>query len=61
MAKSDYQLCDVCPSTRSYVRLEQLGYHSTEFHDIWYLNIFRKSAQKFEVAIKSDKHNRYII
>jgi len=26
------------------VRMEQLGSHWTDFHEIWYLGIFRKSA-----------------
>ena len=27
----------VCPS----VRMEQLGFHWTDFHEIWYLNFFK--------------------
>jgi hypothetical protein len=45
----------VCPS----FRMEQLGFHSTDFHEIWYLNIFRKSVEKIQVSLKSDKNNGY--
>jgi hypothetical protein len=37
ISKSDYYLCHVCP----YVRME-LESHLTDFHEIWYLTIFRK-------------------
>ena len=40
----------VCPSDRPslqlYVRMEQLGSHWTDFREIWYFKIFKKSAQK---------------
>jgi hypothetical protein len=45
IVKSDYQLLHVCPS----IRMEQLGSQLMDFHEIGYLNIFRKSAQKFQV------------
>jgi len=32
-----------------------------DFHEIWYLNIFKKSAQKIQVSLKSDKNNRYFM
>jgi hypothetical protein len=35
----------VCPS----VRMEQLGSHWTDFHEIWYLSIFRKSSEKLQL------------
>jgi hypothetical protein len=41
-AKSDYYLCRVCPS----VSMEQLGSQWADFHEIWYLNIFRKSDEE---------------
>jgi hypothetical protein len=37
------------------VHLEQLGSHWTDFHGIWYLNIFGKSVKKIKVSLKSDK------
>jgi len=41
------------------VRMEQLGAHWTDFHEIWYLSIFRKSVEKIQVSLKSDKNNGY--
>ena len=37
----------------------ELGSHWTYFHEIWYLCIFRKTVQKTQVALKSDKNNGY--
>jgi hypothetical protein len=34
----------VCPS----VHMEQLGSHGTNFHEIWYLDIFGKSMEKIK-------------
>ena len=36
-------------SVRPSVRMEQLGSHPTDFHEILYLWIFRKSVQKTDV------------
>jgi len=47
--------CHVCPS----VRIEQLLSHWTNFHQIWYLSIFRKYLEKIQVSLKSDKNNGY--
>jgi hypothetical protein len=33
--------------------------HWTDFHKIWYLNIFLKSFEKIQVSLKSDKNNGY--
>jgi hypothetical protein len=38
--------CVMC--VRPSVRIEQLGYRLTEFHEILYLSIFRKSVKKFK-------------
>jgi hypothetical protein len=35
--------------------MERLGSHWTNFHEIWYLSIFRKPFQKIEVSLSSDK------
>jgi hypothetical protein len=43
----------VCPS----VRMKQLGSHWTDFYEIWYMSIFRKSAERIQVSLKSDKNN----
>ena len=45
IAKSDYYALSYL-SVRPSVRMEQLGSHLMDFHDIWYLKIFRKSVQK---------------
>ena len=51
----------VHPSVRysSSVRMEQLSSQRTDFHEIWYLRIFRKSVQKIQVSLKSNKNNGY--
>jgi hypothetical protein len=36
---------------------EQRGTHHTDFHEIWYLGIFRKSVEKIQVPLKSGKNN----
>jgi hypothetical protein len=55
-------IMSVCP--RVFVlppaRVKQLGCHRTNFHDISYFNIFRKSVEKFQVSLNSDKNNGYI-
>ena len=55
IAESDYQPRHVCPS----VRLEKLGSHWTDFHEIIYLSTSRKYALKIRVPLKSDKNNEY--
>jgi hypothetical protein len=37
--------------------MKQLGSHWMDFHEIWYLSIFRKSVKKIEVSLLSDKNN----
>jgi hypothetical protein len=49
----------VCPSVRPSVRMEQLGSHWLDFHEIWYLWIFRKSVENIQVALKSENNNAY--
>jgi len=44
-------------SVRPSARMEQLGSHWTNFHAIRYLCIFRKSVDKFQVSLKSNKNN----
>jgi hypothetical protein len=46
-------------SVRLSVRMEQLGSHWTDFHEIWYLRILRNSVEKVQVLLKSDKNERY--
>jgi hypothetical protein len=38
------------------VRMEQPGSHWTDFHEIWYLRVFRKIVEKAQVLLKSDKN-----
>jgi hypothetical protein len=61
IAKSDYYLCHVCLSVCPSVRIGQIGSHWTGFHEIWYFNIFRKSAEEINVLLKSDKNNEWFI
>jgi hypothetical protein len=44
-------------SVRPSVRKEQLGSHWEDFHEIWYMNIFRKSVGKIKITLKPDKNN----
>ena len=46
-----------CLSVRLSVPVEHLGYHWTDFNETWYLSIFRKSVEKIQVSLKSDKNN----
>jgi hypothetical protein len=41
------------------VRMEQLGSHWTDFHEVLFLSIFPKSIKKIQVSLKSDYNNRY--
>jgi len=47
-------------SVRLSVRLEQLGSHWTDFHETWHLRIVRKSVEKIQVSLKSDKNDAYL-
>jgi hypothetical protein len=49
----------VLASSLPSVRMELLGRHRAEFHEIWYLRIFRKSVEQFQVSLKSDKTSWY--
>jgi hypothetical protein len=60
IAKSDYWLRHVCLSAHPSVRPHaKLGSHGTNFHEISYTITFRKSVQKIQVLLKSDKNNSY--
>ena len=54
--KSDSFILSVCLSIHLSVRMAQLGSHPTDFHELWYLNIFRKSVEEIWVLLKSDKN-----
>jgi hypothetical protein len=49
----------VRPSVRPPARMEQLGCHWADFHEILYLIIFRKYVEKIQVSLKSDKNKGY--
>jgi hypothetical protein len=46
-------------SVRLSVRMKQLNFNWTEFDEIRCLRLFRKTVQKIEVLLKSDKNNGY--
>jgi hypothetical protein len=47
--------CHVCPS----VRMEHLDCHCTDFDKTRYVGFFRKSVEKIQILLKSDKCDRY--
>ena len=44
-------------SVRPSVRAEEIYSHWADFHEISYLNIFRKSVEEIEVLLKYDTNN----
>jgi len=52
-------LASSCLSVSPYVRMEQPGSHSKDFHEMLYSSIFPKSNEQIEVSLKSDKNNGY--
>jgi len=40
--------------------MEQLCSYWTDFHEIWYLSIFRKCDEKIQFSLKSGKNNGYV-
>jgi hypothetical protein len=47
-------------SVRLPVRMEQFGFQWMDFDEIWYLRLFRKSVEKFQVSLKSAENNGYL-
>jgi len=43
----------------SFVRMEQLGSQWRDFHEIWCLSFFRKSAETVQKSLKSDNNDWY--
>ena len=43
-----------------FVRKEHLGSRRTNFHEILYFEFFRKSVEKSQVSVMSDKNNEHI-
>ena len=46
-------------SVRPSVRMEQLGSHWTDFHEILYFSIFLNPVEKIKVSFKYNKNNGY--
>jgi hypothetical protein len=59
LLKAIYYLRHARRSVRLSVRKEQLGFHLVDFYEIWYLSIFKKSVEKIQVLLNSDKNNSY--
>ena len=43
----------------SSVRMEQLGWHWTDYYEIWYLNIFLKPVEKIQESLKHGKKGHF--
>jgi len=39
------------------IHMEKLGSQWTDFHEILYLNIFRKYVEEIQAPLKADKNN----
>jgi hypothetical protein len=52
ITKSDYYLRHVCPSVCPHATT---GSYWTDFHEILYLSVLRKSVEKIQVSLKPDK------
>jgi hypothetical protein len=46
-------IMSVCLSVCISVRMEQLGFHWTDFNETWYLHVSQKSVKKLQVSLKS--------
>jgi len=46
-------------SVRPSVRMEQLDSKRKKHHEVWYLIIFPKSAEKIQIPLKYDEHDVY--
>jgi hypothetical protein len=58
-AKSREENISFVMSTCLFVSMEQIGSHRMGIHEILYVNIIRKSVEKIQVHLKSDKNNGY--
>ena len=47
-------------SARPSVRMKQLGSRWMDLYEILYLSIFRKTVEKIQVSLKSDKNDGYL-
>jgi len=53
LRKATISFMSFCPS----VCTEQLCSHWTDLHEIWFSINFRKSVEKIQVSLRSDKNN----
>ena len=58
-AKSQKAIIFFVTSVWLSVRMEQLGSHWIDFHEIWYLSFFEYLSGNFTSFVKSDKNNGY--
>ena len=49
---AQWLLTSSCPSVRPSVRMEQLGSHRTDFHEIWYFRICQNLSKNFNIHYK---------
>jgi hypothetical protein len=56
ITESDHSLRQICLSVCLYVCVEQLGSKRTDFNEIGCWRIFKKSIDKIQVSLKSDKN-----
>jgi len=61
-ASSEHREKRLLASSRLSVRMEQLGYHRTDFHEISYMRIVQKSVgeKKSSYKVQSDNSNGYL-
>ena len=52
IAKSDFKLFHVCLFVRPSVHTEHRVPHWMDFHEVWYLNVFRNSIEKVQASLK---------
>jgi len=46
-------------SVRPSIRMKEPNVRWKKFHEIWHLNIFRKSIEKIQALLKFDNNNAY--
>jgi len=43
------------------VRMKQLGSRWTDFNEIWHLSNFRKTIEKIQILLMSEKNDEYFV
>jgi hypothetical protein len=56
LRKASHVCLSICPSVRPSLRMEQLGSHRADFHEIWHLDIFRTSVDSTQVHCCTQVH-----